>query len=226
LASSDEEGRLSPNVNRYFDQPQVGWTVAGGPDNGLLNTDRTHVFKFYGAYSLDWSKRFGLAPNNSTEFQVFTSIQSGTPLTSVVSVNDIDVVLTKRGDMGRTPVSSSTDFAIRHRVRFGRDNRFTIVGETDILNLFNTATPTNYGTLISQQSYDVRDALTDAQNQACSDSGNQVPCYIAGYKLFQQNGAPAFVDVASAPANIYTTYNLPSDFQGRRQIRFGLRFIF
>lgn len=227
LASSDEEGRLSPNVNRYFDQPQVGWTAAGGPDNGLLNTDRTHVFKFYGAYSLDWKERFGMAANNSTEFQVFTSVQSGTPLTSVATVNDIDIVLTKRGDMGRTPVSSSTDFAIRHRVRFGRDNRFTIVGETDILNLFNTATPTNFGTVISQNvTYDVRDALSDAENAACSAANNQVPCYNAGYKLFQMNGAPSFVTEASNPANRYTTYNLPSDFQGRRQIRFGLRFLF
>ncbi|HUR99583.1 MAG TPA: TonB-dependent receptor [Pyrinomonadaceae bacterium] len=227
LASSDEEGRLAPNVNRYFDQPQVGWTAAGGPDNGLLNTDRTHVFKFYGAYSLDWKERFGTASDMSTEFQVFTSIQSGTPLTSMATVNDIEVVLTKRGDMGRTPVSSSTDFAIRHRVRFGHDNRFTIVGETDILNLFNTATPTNYGTIISQNvTYDVREALTDAQNAACSTSGNQVPCYNAGYKLFQQNGAPSFVTEASAQANQYTTYNKASDFQGRRQVRFGLRFIF
>lgn len=41
LASSDEEGRLSPNVNRFFDQPQAGFTASGGPDNGLLPTDRT-----------------------------------------------------------------------------------------------------------------------------------------------------------------------------------------
>lgn len=226
LASSDEEGRLSPNVNRYFDQPQVGWTVAGGPDTGLLNTDRTHVLKFYGAYSLDWNERFGLAPNNSTEFQLFTSVQSGTPLTSIVAVSDIDVVLSKRGDMGRTPVSSTTDFAIRHRVRFGRDNRFTIVGETDILNLFNSATPTNFGTFITQLGYDVREALPAAQNEACAMSGNQQPCYIAGYKLFQQNGAPGFLPEASDPDNNYTTYNKPTVFQGRREIRFGLRFIF
>jgi hypothetical protein len=40
LASSDEDGRLSPNVNRFFDLPHAGYTVAGGPDNGRLPTDR------------------------------------------------------------------------------------------------------------------------------------------------------------------------------------------
>ena len=143
-----------------------------------------------------------------------------------MTVSDIDVVLTERGDMGRTPVSSQTDFALRHRVRFGRDNRFTIVAETDILNLFNTATPTNFGTYITQLGYDVRSALPDAQNEACAVSGNQQPCYIAGYKIFQANGAPGFLPDAQDPDNNYTTYGKASDFQGRRQIRFGLRFIF
>jgi hypothetical protein len=112
LASSDEDGRLSPNVNRFFDQPQAGWTAAGGPDNGVLPTDRTHVFKFYGAYSLDWGKRFGFWANNSTEFQAFTTIQSGTPLTSTIEIEGVDfIVLDHRGDMGRTEMFTETDFA-------------------------------------------------------------------------------------------------------------------
>lgn len=223
LASSDEEGRLSPNVNRYFDQPQVGWTVAGGPDNGILNTDRTHVVKAYGAYAFDWTRWFNGAGNNSTEFQFFTTVQSGTPLTTVAAVRDIDVVLTERGDMGRTEMFTQTDLAIRHRFRFGRDNRFTIVAEVDVLNAFNEANVTNKGTFITEAGYDVLELLTPQQQATC---GNLQNCLILGYKAFQSGGAPAFLTIANDPANRYTTYNQPTSYQGSRAVRFGVRFLF
>ena len=59
LASSDEptggSGRQSPNVNRNFDLPFIGFTGVGEPDNGRLATDRPHVFKFYGAYEIPFT---------------------------------------------------------------------------------------------------------------------------------------------------------------------------
>ncbi len=56
-ASSDEEGvRSDVNVNRYFDLPIAGFSASGGPDNGPLATDRPHVFKAFGSYSLNWGK--------------------------------------------------------------------------------------------------------------------------------------------------------------------------
>jgi hypothetical protein len=54
LASSDEAGRTSPGVNRFFDLPHLGFTVAGAPDNGRLATDCPHVFNAYGAYDFKW----------------------------------------------------------------------------------------------------------------------------------------------------------------------------
>ena len=54
LASSDEAGRTSPGVNRFFDLPHLGFTAAGTPDNGRLATDRPHVFNAYGAYEVNW----------------------------------------------------------------------------------------------------------------------------------------------------------------------------
>jgi hypothetical protein len=229
LASSDEEGRLSPNVNRYFDQPHAGWTMAGGPDNGVLPTDRPHVLKFYGAYSLDWNKRFDMG-NQSTEFQLFSTVQSGTPLTSFVTLNNIDfIVATKRGDMGRTPTFSQFDFALRHRVRFGRDDRFTIVAETDILNVFNQVAVTNrynYLNIGSYSSLDGWDLLTATELAACEGSNNYQPCYITGYQRFQQNGSPQILADATNAANIDPIYNQPTAYQAPRSIRFGLRFLF
>jgi hypothetical protein len=230
LASSDEEGRLSPNVNRYFDQPHAGWTVAGGPDNGLLPTDRTHVLKFYGAYSLDWNKRFGMGSGQSTEFQLFGTVQSGTPLTSFVSLNNIDfIVATKRGDMGRTPTFSQFDVALRHRVRFGRDNRYTIVAETDILNVFNQAAVTNKYNFLNRFGYSSQDGWdlnTPAELAACDAAMNDQPCYLAAYARFQANGSPQILADATDPANRDQLYNLPNSYQAPRQVRFGLRFIF
>ncbi len=233
LASSDEEGRLSPNVNRYFDQPHAGWTMAGGPDNGVLPTDRPHVFKAYGTYILDWNKRLGMGSGMSTEFQMYGTVQSGTPLTSFVSLNNIDfIVATKRGDMGRTPTFSQFDFALRHRVRFGRDNRFTIVAETDILNLFNQSAVTNKYNFLNIDGYsslDGWDLVTPAELAACAatpPNGDYQPCYIAGYKRFQQNGSPQILASATDPANRDPLYNQPTSYQAPRSVRFGLRFLF
>ena len=231
LASSDEDGRLSPNVNRFFDQPQAGWTVTGGPDNGILPTDRTHVVKFYGAYSLDWGKRFGRLANNSTEFQLFTSLASGTPLTSTIEISGVDfIVLNGRGDMGRTEMFTETDFAIRQRMRFGSDNRFTLVLEADVLNLFNEANELDRNNDISTLDFAANDPayglITTAQADACAMANNQAPCLLAAYANFQNNGSPAILADASNLATRNPLWNMPNAFQGPRSIRLGVRFLF
>ena len=145
LASSDEEGRSDPNTERYFDQPEAGFTVRGGPDNGRLPTDRPHVFKASGAYRLDWD-RFGLWKNNYTTVGFFGFVESGTPITSFADINGIfQIVLDKRGDQGSTPVLSQLDLEVHHYIKFGRDGRFKLALDADILNLFNQHAVTNKG---------------------------------------------------------------------------------
>src|SRR5207247_11106718 len=56
LASSDENGRTSPGVDRFFDYPVNGFTATGQPDNGYLSTDRRHVIKSYGGYEFNVMK--------------------------------------------------------------------------------------------------------------------------------------------------------------------------
>jgi len=222
LASSDEEGRVSPNVNRYFDLPHAGFTVAGGPDNGLLPTDRPHVLNFFGAYSLDWGKRFGLAANNTTEFQLFTTVQSGTPLTTVVDILGISTVpLYGRSDLGRTEAYTQTDFAIRHRFRFGRDNRFTLVAEADAINLFNEGNVLGINNLISITDFDLTDPALGLVTDAESGQADAYPLAIG---RFQRNGAPALIDAAND--DVYPLFGIPNTFQGRREIRFGFRLLF
>lgn len=231
LASSDEDGRTSPNVNRFFDLPHAGFTVNGGPDNGLLPTDRTHVVKFYGAYNLDWRKLFNSTGNNETSFQVFTTFQSGTPITSVVDILNIDtIVVSKRGDLGRTEMFTQTDFAIRHRFRFGRDNRFAMTFEVDAINVFNEANELTRFNLVSIQNFDLRDprfGLITAQE------ASQPNAAVLALGRFQRRGAPIIGTIANGPVNPstgdagrYPLFGLTSSYQGPRSIRFGMRFSF
>lgn len=239
LASSDEDGRLSPNVNRYFDQPAAGYTVAGGPDNGLLPTDRPHVFKFFGAYRFEWD-RIGVSSAHTTDVNVFTTLQSGTVVTSFVNINGIEqIILTRRGDQGRTEAFSQTDLAVRHRIRFGNDNRYSIVAEADILNLFNEFNIINLGrnpsgqggNIINTQNFNVTtpayNLITPEQRTACQATASVNQCLlVTGYRAFQERGSPEILAAATGANGANPFYNLPSAWQSKRIIRFGFRFLF
>ncbi len=128
LASSDENGRTSPGVNRFFDLPHLGFTAAGTPDNGVLATDRPHVLNAFGSYMLDWA-------GMSTNFAAFTTFQSGTPQTSFYTFYAA-AVLYERNDLGRSPMFTNTDLMISHRIRFGSGSKYLSL-DLNILNLFN-----------------------------------------------------------------------------------------
>ncbi|HKR60076.1 MAG TPA: TonB-dependent receptor, partial [Pyrinomonadaceae bacterium] len=94
LSSSDEPdglgvGRSSPNVNRFFDLPFLGFNTNGDPDNGLLATDRPHALKVFGSYTVDWKNllgRWDSKGTNSTELGASFIGLSGTPLSSRVQL--------------------------------------------------------------------------------------------------------------------------------------------
>ena len=239
LASTDENGRTDPNVSRAFDAAFTEVVVASGEETlGRLSTDRPHVFKFAGAYSLDWNKRFGTLSNNTTEFQTFFTAQSGTPVTTNVTVFGYNnIILNGRGDLGRTDFFTQTDFAIRHRYKFGRDNRFTLVGEVDVLNLFNQDAETGIYNLIDGTDFDLTDPAFGVVSEADSHD------YLIASRNFQANGAPRLLSIINGQGYCpgvsqcgaedepefsipETRFGLPNEFQAPRTIRFGFRFIF
>lgn len=231
LASSDEDGRTSPNVNRFYDLPIAGFTTQGRPDNGLLPTDRPHALKFAGAYSLNYNDRFGFGGSNVTEFQVFSTIQSGTPLTTVVDILGINTVpLTVRGDLGRTEAFSETDFAVRHRYRFGRDNRFTLVGELDFLNLFNQANELSKFNAISSVSFGLTEpelGLVTPQEAATLPILQQEALAIARLQRRDASGLfRSFIDNPTLGGGRDARYQQADTYQTGRQIRFGFRLLF
>jgi len=213
LASSDEAGRTSPGVNRFFDLPFIGFTAAGIPDNGRLATDRPHVFNAYGAYIYDW---FG-KKDNSTEFSFFTTAQSGTPVTSQI-VFITTTIFTKRGDLGRTETLTQTDFSVSHKYRFGRDNRFTMAFDFNVLNLFDEKNVTGIYTLKTAVT------LTPTTFGYGNNVVGAINAYTAGQLLTPIN--TYLQGTATALNRTDARYGQPNAFQGPRSVRFGFRLLF
>jgi hypothetical protein len=223
LASSDENGRTDPGVSRYFDVPFQGFAVGTGkPDNGRLATDRPHVFNFYGAYTYGW---FGKSVNEST-VSLFSTAQSGSPVTTTVELAGNEVILNGRGDLGRTPTFTRSDLAFNHRYKFGRDNRFSVVFNLNVNNVFAERNVTDFYRLITDAGVDLSfaqlgfvfpdgtgDDLRGTNAAITNGVGTQIRTLL--------NGSAALVDPrysATAPR--------ASSFQAPRSVRFGLRFQF
>lgn len=212
LASSDEAGRTSPNVNRNFDLPFIGFTAQGQPDNGRLATDRPHSLKFSGAYTYDWGGN-----NNATEFSGFTIAQSGTPLTTRFIFEGVaGQILNRRGDLGRTEAFTQTDLAISHKYRFGNDSRFTLSFDIDVLNAFNEANVISQFETISQRgiTFGADDLnLTDDTQRAI--------------QIFQtQNTSDRIRPFLTNAVDRDLRFQQPSAYQGPRTVRFGMRLLF
>lgn len=207
LASSDENGRTSPNVNRNFDLPFIGFTSLGQPDNGRLPTDRPHAFKLFGAYEIPFSS------TNSLELSGFTLAQSGTPVTTRYTVFGVGgQILNGRGDLGRTEAFTQTDFGVRHKYKFGADKRFTLIGTIDIINLFNEDNVIGRVETISG---------TGVTGANLGLTGTQLQQEAA----YQRTNTNALAN-AAVRAALSPTYDLANNFQGPRSVRFGFRLQF
>ena len=234
LASSDEVtiftdntvgGRNSPNVNRNFDLPFIGFSALGQPDNGRLATDRPHVFKLSGAYAQDWS------PTNTTEISGFTTAQSGTPVSTRFTFAGVGgQFLNGRGDLGRLETYTQTDLGLRHRYKFGSEKRYSITGTLDILNLFDEANELTRFETISTRGITLGPLPTGDLNLTTD--------LLVRDRIFQNTNLstainaffrtpPAGASGIPATGNfIDPRYNLPNSFQLPRSVRFGFRFQF
>lgn len=213
LGGTDENGRVSPNVLRAFDLPQVGFNASGGEDYGVLGLDRTHAFKASGTYTFDWWRNRA----NSTDVSVFTTIQSGLPQTSFVSVFHIPIPLGERNDLGRTEAFTQTDLNLSHRYRFGRDDRMALVFDFNVLNLFNEHNVLGLDTNLTQNSY------FDLAFEDVVANGNPV----TATNILTSKGVRSFLDpFLKSPVDRNQAVGLPNQFQGPRTVRFGFRLQF
>lgn len=200
LASSDENGRTSPNVNRYFDLPWLGYDEKGKMADGPLATDRPHTFKFFGSYS--HRSKIGtttLSPN--------LALYSGTPITTEINaISSTPVYPYDRGDLGRTPVFFNADFnAIQDFAPFKSHENMHLRAEFSIFNLFNSSIVTNKdGVLLHPD---------DGQLQFKNDADI--------FKGFNTKALMAAQGLRTNP-----TYGLGNGFQGPRTLRLQVSFVF
>ena len=213
LANSDEAGRSDPGVNRSFDLPHIGFTAAGASDYGPLATDRPHVVNAYGGYQLAWSG------TNTTDFGAFQTFQSGLPQSTLVSFI-VPIFLNGRNDMGRTPMFSQTDFTVTHRYKFGRDGRFGLAVNLNIINLWDQDTVIGRYTTASNLSlYGFGASL----GYGCA-SGDY-PCLLNKFnsgELSDQINHNLNTILNAKDAR----YGMDNAFQGPRGVRFGFKFTF
>ncbi|MCU1290181.1 MAG: Outer rane receptor for ferrienterochelin and colicin [Acidobacteria bacterium] len=229
LASPDEAtavtgvGRTTPNVNRDFDLPQVGFTASGEEALGLLPLDRTHVFKASGTYSFDWWAN----KSNTTDISFFTTAQSGTPRTTFVSIFGVPIPQTKRGDLGRTERYTQTDLNLTHRYRFGRDERFTLATDINVLNVFNENNVLAVNQNLHSNSFDlsIQDVNNCGENFVCSANFLTSNGVLNQYAAAEAGFAPSeAVFGVNAARNI--AFGQPIVRQEPRTIRFGFRLLF
>ncbi len=223
LASSDEGGRTSPSVNRFFDYAINGFTATGQPDNGDLATDRRHVFKSYGGYMFNkWKSK-----SHETELSYFYQAQQGSPQTTFINVVATAIPLLKRGDLGRTPVLTQTDLAFTHRFRI--KERMNLAFSINALNVFNQNTVTALNTsryrVTNTVSASDIDPTYNAATQTLTAVLNKILNGEIGTVLGQlENGG--LPSTGGLPNPKSSLYGQPSGYQGSRSIRFGFRMTF
>jgi hypothetical protein len=144
LASSDENGRSSPNVNRFFDGIYMSFDQFGNPTYGRLGTDRPHQFKTQVIYQFPFGTAFG--------FNQY--VASGTPISRQVSNKGLPFFYLGRGSEGRTPVYSQSDLYLQHELRFGGQR---LQFSANVLNLFDQDTVTDIFNSELRQSISLED---------------------------------------------------------------------
>jgi len=133
LASSDEGGRISPNVEINFDWWYMNYDLKGNPINGPLANDRPHYFKAYGAYTFPFGLTVGAAAFG----------RSGLPLTRYVMFLNGPVFPENRMSEGRLPFTAWASLYLEYKLKLG--NRYNCALNLYIDNVTNTATAQGKG---------------------------------------------------------------------------------
>jgi hypothetical protein len=198
LAAADEFGRVSPYVERMFDN----WAMAVTKDlstlDGPLPTDRTHFFKFYGAYTFPFRLTLGAVIN----------AMSGTPFTETWSVLGAYWYPFNRGNQRegtsgsslkqeRTPFYWFANAYAEYNLRLGK---YTLQFNVNVDNAFDLKIAQRLYETRTYEGLDVDEETVLAGNWDLGDPGRN------------------FVS--------HPQYKMKTQFQGPISVRFGAKFIF
>jgi hypothetical protein len=167
LASSDEEARLAPYVERNFDIWNISRDYTLNELKGALPTDRTHFFKLYGAYTF---------PFHLTVGAVFNAY-SGIPVSEVWNYLGADCYPYNRGflkdDSGnlvkkRTPFLFFGNLYAEYNLKMGRN---TLQFNVNVDNMFDTKTATRIYSSRYLYGLDVTEEQALAHNWTPEEAG-------------------------------------------------------
>jgi Carboxypeptidase regulatory-like domain/TonB-dependent Receptor Plug Domain len=147
---SGSVSRQGGNANRAWDIDEVLFTSHGATSadgtceavagaacvtNGVLGrlaTDRPNVVKLYGSYTFPFGTQVGANFYGA----------NGTPMsTYVVTLNQTNLFVEGRGDMGRTPMLTRTDLLVSHELNLMGSQKLRL--ELNVQNVFNQKTATH-----------------------------------------------------------------------------------
>jgi hypothetical protein len=120
-----------------------------------------------------------------------------------------------RGDLGRSPTFTQTDFNVTHRYKFGRDDRFTLALDLTFLNLWDQATVTGiYPTMNTTTGRPSAAGLgLSAKDYANRYTSGLLQTVIENY-------------IATTTNQRDNRYKQPQLYQSPRTVRFGFRMLF
>jgi hypothetical protein len=232
--------RNSPNVDRAFDEPFMSFDAHGKKIDGPLATDRPNTFKAVGWYTHKWW-------NMETTIGGYQQVYQGSPLSSYISVNFAPVFVEGRGNFvsvtrdatppgtaapagnfvlgsiqkgRRTPMFSSTDMSLSHKLHVSKNNEAMMVGfEVDVFNMFNQHSVTLINQNLARSgSTDPRPCSAFPGCPATNLSGINYKELLAGYDYI--------ADATAAGITLNSLYGLPYGYQDPRTVRFKVMFIF
>jgi hypothetical protein len=128
LSSSDENGRNSPNVERFFDMWFMMYRLDGELLDGPLPQDRTHYIKAYGSYSFPFGLTVGVVGYG----------RSGLPLSTNLAVRNSYIYPNGYGDLGRLPFTMWADIYLEYSLRIA--GKYNVAINFQVNNVTNTKT--------------------------------------------------------------------------------------
>ena len=194
-----------------------------------MATDRPHIFKLNAGYNIDWA-----GSNNTTEIKGFFLGQSGTPLSTTVSAYSALTFVNGRGDLGRTDTFTQTDLGVTHKYKFGRDTKYTLAFDLDVLNLFNRETATSLrtrlftGGLSDSSVVQFLPGVTDETTFIQQIFSGGLSTQILELNNRGDQGVSTCGNGTASCAGFATDarFMQPTQWQVPRSVRFGFRFIF
>ncbi|MCX6539065.1 MAG: TonB-dependent receptor [Acidobacteria bacterium] len=225
LASSDEWGRNSPNVNRLWDNTVMSYDVNQNLVEGLLNSDRPHQFKVSGSYDFT----FGLSVGANW------ILESGSPNNTVfrASGGGYPVFPNGRNDLGRLPMYNNLDLVLTQEIKLGGRRRLSLQANFD--NVLDLKNVTNwyyqqYGSVLTYSKTNIGLPITFFYG---GTTANYLPGSVNQPGAYTVSNAAYLYTLPKTAGGAYggalwdnPFWMTPDQYQGRRQIRISAKFSF